>query len=177
MSTSRFTIAPHILWPSIVVAFLLMSVLACGLTVYFAVSDPSFAVEKDYYEKALNWDDRAAQLQANESLGWTATARMGETLSPLGDRTLTVTLTDASGRSVDEATVVAEVFHPARSSDRLDAAFTYQEGHYVTTGRFTRKGVWRVKGTARVGETVFTFETAAPQVDNSARQSNQGEGA
>lgn len=172
MSKPRFTIAPHILWPGMVVSLLGMSLVACALTVFFALSDPSFAVEKNYYEKALNWDEQAAQLHTNQSLGWTAAAHLSGILSPRGERTLTVTLTDASGQPIENATITADAFHPARSGDRLNVTLVEKNATHTATDRFTRKGIWRIKGTARVGDTVFTFESPAPQ-DDDPRQAGQ----
>ena len=39
------------------------------LLVLSAASDPSYAVEEDYYQKALAWDEKRAQYHTNEVLG------------------------------------------------------------------------------------------------------------
>ena len=50
-----------ILWPLGVVGMLGVSLSVCAFTVVAATSDKSFAVEDDYYAKAVAWDDTAAQ--------------------------------------------------------------------------------------------------------------------
>ena len=58
------------LWPVLVVGLLLVSVTANLVILFVATNDPSFAVEKDYYTKAVNWDEKRAQDARNLALGW-----------------------------------------------------------------------------------------------------------
>ena len=55
--------------------------------VYVATSDGSFAVEPDYYQKALHWDDARSAAAENAGLGWTVELDGRRQASAAGDRT------------------------------------------------------------------------------------------
>lgn len=159
MSERRGLIPPHVLWPGIVVGLMSMSFVLCGVTVYFAVSDPSFAVEKDYYERGLRWDERAAQERVNERLGWAVEASLGPLVDGGRARELRITLVDRDGVAIEDAAISAEVFHHVRSGDRRDVAFdALDAGRYVVRGPMLREGIWAVRCTIRRGGDVFTCE-------------------
>jgi nitrogen fixation protein FixH len=40
-----------------------------GTLAYVAIDDPSFALEPDYYDKAVHWDETQAEARASEALG------------------------------------------------------------------------------------------------------------
>jgi hypothetical protein len=51
-------------------ATLLGSMLAgLGIMAYIAVDDPTFALEPDYYDKAVHWDRGQTLLRASEASG------------------------------------------------------------------------------------------------------------
>ena len=59
------------IWPYAVVGLLLLNVCVCAVTVVAATSDPvASAVEPDYYQRAVDWDDERAKWPAPEKLGW-----------------------------------------------------------------------------------------------------------
>ena len=64
-------------WPVAVGALLALGVGANVVLMLVARSNPSFAVESEYYDKALAWDDRQRQQTHNAELGWTATLEVG----------------------------------------------------------------------------------------------------
>ena len=61
---------PGMGWP-IGVTVILGATIAVNLWVMkIANSDPSFAIEPDYYRKAVHYDSTMAQQRLNASLGW-----------------------------------------------------------------------------------------------------------
>jgi nitrogen fixation protein FixH len=119
--------------------------------------DGSFAVEPDYYQKALRWDEVAAQHRENARLGWTAAIDVGDDVSVFDERTLTCRLADAEGRPVEGAAVDLVAFPHARGSERASAVLAETEsGVYAATLRFRRKGVWEFRLAVRRGPNVFT---------------------
>jgi nitrogen fixation protein FixH len=153
-------------WPLFVVGLLVAQAIGLAVMITIATSDPSVAVEPDYYEKAVAWDLTAASRAATEALGWTATIDAG----PLSgkDRELHLALVDRAGQGVTEARVHVEMFHQARSGDRLEADLVGMgAGGYVTRLPVTRPGLWEVRITARRGGDVAmltqTLEVAARQ--------------
>jgi nitrogen fixation protein FixH len=120
-----------------------------------AARDPTFAVERDYYRKALDWDRAMVQEARNAHLGWQAAA----VLSPArrGHSRLAVTVSDRAGRPVERAAVAAELFHNARSAEVLEAALAGEPGgRYAGIVPAARAGLWEVRITVTRGEEVFT---------------------
>jgi nitrogen fixation protein FixH len=140
-------------FPYMLVGFLLISVGANIYLVIRATNDPSFAVEPDYYAKAVDWDELQAQRVASERLGW-------EAAITLGAGELTVTLTDRAGIPVDDARVEVEVFHNARAQDRIiEQLEPVGPGRYTLTRTFARSGLWEIRLSAVRDADRFVYTT------------------
>lgn len=143
-------------WP---VAVALVLVLSAGSNIwvmFVAKSDPAFAVEPDYYAKAVGWDAHMAQERENGALGWRATAAL--TLARPGRPGLiTIHLVDAAGRAVTGATLSIEAMHNARAAQRYEAALQPgRDGDYASALDAHRPGAWEVRLTATRGAEHFT---------------------
>ena len=55
-----YTVSKAWFWPAVVIALLLLQLIICLITIYFANSDPSFIVEPNYYSRAQDWDQTNA---------------------------------------------------------------------------------------------------------------------
>jgi nitrogen fixation protein FixH len=147
---------PGALWPFIIAGALGLHVVGSMVMVYFATSNESYTVEPDYYQKALNWNDKRAQDRSNAELGWqleftVEPARAGQ------DPTLSVELTSADGESVTGATVAVEAFANARRDDVLTATVMPSESGYRTTMPMRRDGLWEFRFTVTRGDDLFTY--------------------
>lgn len=156
-------------FPGIIFALIGMNMTIVGITVWLATSDPSVAVEPDYYRKAAAWDQTAAQQHANARLGWTSSVTLAPA-APGSAPMLQVLLTDRNGAGVLGAAVKATLFHNARAGDRIEADFTEAaDGLYLASSRCERPGVWRVRLAVHRGMETFTdsleLEIAAPPTD------------
>lgn len=147
-------------WPAFVVGILVLGVGVNVVLLVVANSDPSFAVEEDYYDKALRWDDRRAQEAANVALGWQFEfAAVPDLDASEGTPVmqLTVAVRDADGVTVDGAVVRLETFPLARSAEvgrvRLDGR---GEGLYRTTLPLSRPGIWEFRFEVVAGDDTFT---------------------
>ncbi len=147
----------HIRWPAFIAGALALQVIASLVTIYLATSNPSYAVEDDYYQKALAWNAKRAQDRRNLKLGWTLTYEV-EPATTAGDQAaLSVVLTDTDGSPVDGALLELEAFHNARADDVLRARLDgHGDGRYSTSLPMTRRGVWEVRFVAERGEDRFT---------------------
>lgn len=98
-------------WPLIVVALLLghAAIILTGVTM--AVRDGGYSVVPDYYQKAVDFDARKADLAASNALGWTVNFTAGSMTDELGRRLLVATLTDAQGQPLTDAAVKVELRH------------------------------------------------------------------
>ena len=145
------------LWPWIIAGALALHVIASLVVVFVATSNPSYAVEEDYYQKALHWNDKRAQDRTNEELGWILNLTVRPTATPGEQPTLEVHLADAGGEPVDGAVVAVETFHNTRADDILRARLDpVGEGVYRTTLPMRHNGRWELRFTVDHGQDHFT---------------------
>jgi FixH len=134
--------------------------LMLGWMVHIAVSDPGFAVEADYYNKAVNWDRSRSQQAESDKLGWQVQV---ETNSGAETHQLIVHLKDNQGRPLSGAIIAVSAFHLARSANPLDLhQFDEQPGGvYTTDFAPDRSGLWELRIAATIaGETVRVIQRA-----------------
>jgi len=143
-------------WPAIIIGLLGSHVMMCVTVVAIANSDPAFAVVDDYHQKALDWDAQVAAVRASDALGWSADLRVGDDGDALNRRSITLTLTDASGEPIRRAAVLVEAFAHSRASERVEVTLHGGEpGTFVGFAPLPRRGVWEFRVTARRGEDMF----------------------
>jgi nitrogen fixation protein FixH len=143
-------------WPVILIGLLIVQAAGILWMVTIAGSDPSFAVEPHYYEKAVAWDEAARQEGVNRALAWNAEASISRA-GAQNRRTLRVVLSDSLGRPLEGASVAAEVFHQARAGERTRVECLSKEpGVYAGEAALARDGVYEVRLTIARGPDVFT---------------------
>jgi nitrogen fixation protein FixH len=116
--------------------------------------DTSFAVEPNYYAKALAWDQTMAQQARSEALGWSLGLRV-DPAAARGRKTVTVRLADRAGAPIEGAEVAVEVFHNARASRILSAALSPEGQGYVAVMPIDRPGLWEFRLRVTRGPEVF----------------------
>ena len=145
------------LWPWMIAGALALHVVASLVVVFVATSNPSYAVEEDYYQKALHWNDKRAQDRTNEDLGWILSLTVRPAETPGEEPTLEVHLADAGGEPVDGAVVAVETFHNARADNILRTGLdAVGEGVYRTTLPMRHNGRWEMRFTVDRGQEHFT---------------------
>jgi len=128
------------------------------ILIYFATSDPSFAVEEDYYQKALDWDDKRSQDRANAELGWTVELEVGRERAPDGTVQVVARLSDREGQPVGGAGVDLELFHNARAAWIHRAQLREDgSGSYSAALPLRRPGLWEFRLNAVRDERRFTY--------------------
>jgi len=141
-------------WPAGLAALLVGSAGANIALVVITARDASFAVEPNYYAKALAWDQTMAQQVRNEALGWSLGLRVDPT-DVRGRRMVTVDLADRAGAPVEGAQVAVEAFHNARASRIFSAALTAQGQGYAAAMPLDRPGLWEFRLRVTRGPEVF----------------------
>ena len=153
---------PEIRWPLFIVGLLAFQV---GLGAFFfwkATSDPSFAVEENYYQKAVNWEDKQAQDRKNTDLGWTLEDSVGTINDSRTTRTLTAELYRADDSPITGATISVETFHNVRAAEILrDELEETAPGQYEVQLPMLRPGLWEIRFTAELGSERFTHTARA----------------
>lgn len=149
---------PEVRWPLFIVGLLVFQV---GLGAFFfwkATSDPSFAVEEDYYQKAVNWEAKQAQDQKNTELGWTLGQSVGTINDDQTTRTVTAELHRADGRAITGAIIRIETFHNVRAGEILRGELEETApGLYEIQLPMLRPGLWEIRFTAQLELETFTY--------------------
>ena len=144
-------------WPPMIAGALAFHVISSLVVVYVATSDPSYAVEDDYYEKAVAWDEKRAQDRTNEDLGWSLEFKVTPPERPGDQPTLDLTLLDADGGPLVGAAISVEGFHNARGDDILRVRLTdVGDGVYSATPQMNRNGRWELRFSVDRGAEHFT---------------------
>lgn len=129
-------------WPWIIVALLGAHASLMMVAVSLAKNDRSFVVIPDYYSRSLQWDKDQAARRASQQLGWQIKIEPAETIDPLGQRDVVLTLLDRDSKPIRGATIQLDYFHGAHAGDRNHVTLT--EGSVA--GRYEAKLPMRYSG-------------------------------
>jgi hypothetical protein len=133
-------------WALVPVGLLASSVVGLSWMALVAVRDPNFALERDYYQKALHWDQTQAQAADNQRFAYQFSAPPGVTLDKGGHGTIQLKLNDRNGHPVSGARVVAEAFPNAFSDETSQLTFSEHEpGVYSAQVKAGRAGLWELR--------------------------------
>ena len=99
------------LWPAVIVSALAIHVVVSLVVVFIATSDPSYAVEEDYYQKAINWDEKRAQDRTNENLDLNLEFSVSPPEQPGEQPKVELTLENQLGLPLTGAAVSIETFY------------------------------------------------------------------
>lgn len=145
------------LWWLMPVGLLATMVAGQAWLAYIAIDDPGFALEKNYYQKALHWDQHQEQAAENRQLGWKIALETRPTPTTSDRVRLIVRLSDARGALLRGARIRVETFFNARAAHLLDATFTEaDDGTYQASLPMHHAGLWEFRFTATHGGARFT---------------------
>jgi len=132
-------------WP---IGIALVLILSAGSNIWVAMiasRDESFAVEPEYYQKAVHFDDEMALREASYRLGWHLTPSLALG-SPSREGTVSAALTDSAGTPIRGATVQLLAMHNARASHQLTATLAeVGDGVYRAPLDAERPGEWELR--------------------------------
>lgn len=144
-------------WPAILGGLMAIVLVPNFVLVYLATSDPSFAVEEDYYGKALAWDETMAQESANAALGWIVAFSVGPSTGGSGLTEIRAEIREPDGREIGDAAVRVTTFHNARASRLLQASLEPDgDGGYSAELPLRRPGLWEFRFEILRGDDRFT---------------------
>lgn len=145
-------------WPLVIAGALAVHVVVSLVVVFIATSDASYAVEDDYYRKAMEWDTKRAQDHTNEVLGWSFDFKVSAAERPGGEARLDVVLADRTGVPLEGAMVSVEAFHNSRGDDILRTTLpaTDDSGASSATLAMRRNGRWELRFTVEHDGKTFT---------------------
>ena len=132
-------------WPIGITALLLATVAGNLMVMRIASSDPAFAVEPDYYRKAVHYDDVMAQQRTNQRLGWQLTAQVDPIVRTRPTQ-VTITAREASMQPLTGATMTVTARFNARANDTLTTVLREEApGRYVGRLPMGRPGAWELR--------------------------------
>ena len=141
-------------WAFVPVGLIVMMVGGLVAMAVIASRDPSFAVEKDYYKKAISYDETRAQAEENEKLGWNVECSLVHRGSELE---LVAVVKDKSGARIDNASVEVEAFANARAARVLTARLEpSSDKNYAGRVPFAGGGLWELRFTVQARGARFT---------------------
>jgi FixH len=133
-------------WALVPVVLLASSFFGVGGMAIVAVVDPNFALEPDYYQKAIHWDQVQVQAANNQRLGYTFSAPAALTLDHHGRASFELRITARDGHSVTGARVAATGFANAYSEDASPLQFSeLSPGVYRAPIRARHAGLWEFR--------------------------------
>lgn len=142
-------------WAWVPVLLLGSMFIGLGTLAYVAIDDPNFALEPNYYDKAIHWDQSQADARASRALG------LQLTLAPLlvdgnGHVPLTLAITDRANLPVLGATVQVEAF-PNAFASRIETLTLRETAPGVYTGRLGHglSGLWELRVALKHGATTY----------------------
>lgn len=127
-------------WPIGVAAVLVITVAANIYVMMRANDDPSVAIAKDYYQRAVRFDADQALRQRSERLGWRVSLEAARTSS--SEATVTAVLVDSTGAPVRGAIVRIAAHAVARSNDVFTATALPAGDRYLAALPVNRGGLW-----------------------------------
>lgn len=139
-------------WAWVPAGLLGSMLLGLGTMAFIASIDPGFALERDYYRKAVGYDREIQQRAENARLGWRVDLSAGALRA---DGTASVlALARQPGGPLTGAQVSLEALRNAGASRVLEAVFQeLAPGEYRVELPLNRGGLWEFRLTmARAGE-------------------------
>ena len=138
------------LWiPWVFVGGMVLVIIVNAIMVMFAVNSWTGVIEPagGTYRQGLRYDERIAEADAQEAMGWAVT----QDFANQGDQAgrFSVTYRDGDGRVVDDARVTAFFVRPIGEGHDFEVVLSYQgDGTYGQVVDFPLAGQWQVIVTA-----------------------------
>jgi nitrogen fixation protein FixH len=140
----------------LVVGLIGLNMAIVTITVVKALGDESMATEPAYYERAMRFNEIAAERDASSLLGWQPKISLEMGTS---EPTLSLALRDSAGLPVEGCTVQVELFANTRASSRQSVVLAQvSRGEYASSVRIDRAGLWTLRIRAVRHEQVFVHE-------------------
>ena len=141
-------------WAWFPVVLLLASLAGVGSMAMIAVRDPGFALEKNYYARAVHWDAQQAQWAENARLGYQVEVALPASADGIA---LTARITERDGTPLRSASVRVEAFAIARAGERRELTLgELADGTYAAPLGLARPGLWEFRVTVLAQGLRFT---------------------
>jgi len=160
----------HLFWPVLITSLICLHVVSVVTMVIVATHDSSFAIEPDFYQKGLNYQQTIEQQHENARLGWSIQLDVSRPLSGSDLRNVTCRLCDRDAKPLEKAKIdlVAFAHLRADANHRHACVLLPQEpGSYVGTFAFADPGMWEFRLVVARGKDTFT-SVVKQEIESSA---------
>lgn len=103
-------------WAWVPAGLLGSMLLGLGSLAYIAIDDPGFALEPNYYDKAVHWDRSQAEARASQELGYRLELAAPLILAADGSVEVELSLLDRAGLPLTGAEVRVDMFANASAN-------------------------------------------------------------
>jgi len=142
------------LWPAGLTLILAITVAANIWVMRIASDDPSFAIEPNYYARAVQWDSTMAQEQRNRALAWHIAPALSAFTRDGAE--LRVSLTDSAGTAIRGARMRVSALYVGRASQVVHTALVEHAADYSVTLPVRHAGAWELRFDVELGGERFT---------------------
>lgn len=130
--------------------------LGLGTLAYIAIDDPHFALEPNYYDKAVHWDRAQSEARDGAALGLALTLTKPLALAMDGTLEVEVRITDHERALLSPAVVQLEAFPNAYASRVEQVTLSeVSPGVYRARLRGHAHGLWELRFTVAKGNLRF----------------------
>ena len=140
------------IWAWVPVGLLVCMFFGIGTLAYIAIDDPNFALEPDYYAKALHWDQAQSQLRENDTLGYDLELRQPLVMSAAGQVQVELELKDRNAAGISGASLEVSAF-PNAFAGRVEHLVLEEVAPGVYRGTLSHgiPGLWELRCSVSVG--------------------------
>ena len=144
------------IWAWVPLGLLLCMSFGIGTLAFIAIDDPNFALEPDYYAKALHWDQAQAQGRESEALGYDLRLRQPLFVSTRGRVEVELELKDRKASGISGAVVEITAF-PNAFAGRIEHVVMHEVAPGVYRGELGHgmAGLWELRCAVAVGSSRY----------------------
>jgi len=133
-------------WPIFLVSLISIHILSVVVMGIVAMHDSSFAIEPDWYQQGLHYEQTVEQQRENTRLGWSVQLDVGQPLTGTNRRNVSCRVLDREGKPVENATIDLVSFAHLRASNRTSSILLpHSRGEYAGTLDCEDPGMWEFR--------------------------------
>ena len=133
-------------WAWVPALMLTTMFIGLGTMAYVAIDDPSFALESNYYDKALHWDQSQQRARNSRALGLNLALSAPLALSKSGKVTVQLRVTDRETLAFSGADVALDAF-PNAYANRVQRLILREVKPGLYVGELSQgvRGLWELR--------------------------------
>lgn len=157
MKENERAVGAGVFWAWLPAMLLGSMLVGLGTLAYIAIDDPSFALEPNYYDKAVHWDQSQAQQRQSQALGFELKLGQPLVVSRDGRTFVELELKDRAGVDISGANLAVSAF-PNAFASRIEELVLREEAPGIYRGELKHAvpGLWELRCSVNVGSAHYT---------------------